>query len=308
MPRAFKSRVVKQQVERDLVEAPRAEYEAQIRDLARFPIKMPPDEPDESAPKRWLLLADAHFPFVDEPTWRIVRRACVDLKPDGIVIMGDWGDFATVTNHEKSEATHQRGLTLIKEFGECGRALDQLDAVATTAYRRFFLRGNHEWRVDRYLRSPVCPPMLRDLIPSIKRGLHLEQRGFEYVEDKPATLGTGHLFLHGHFFSKHHAARHLEALHASCAYGHTHMPQQFTHSVPVGGGERRTIIATGLPTMRDLQREWHEEHRVHTWVNGFGVMEFHGGGESLYNVYVTKGYAAYGGFSWDAAKIKVKGG
>lgn len=304
--KSYAARNVREELKRELVDAPWAEYEVQIRDLHKFPIKAPPRAPANATRKRWLLLADAHFPFVDIPTWKVVLRACIDLSPDGLVIMGDWGDYATVTNHEKSEATHQRNLSLLKEFGECGNALDQLDDAATSAFYRYFLRGNHEWRVDRYLRSPVCPNNVRDLIPSIPKGLHLAERGYEYIVDKPVTLGTDHLFLHGHFFSKHHAARHLEALHSSCVYGHTHMPQQFTHSVPIGGGKRKTLVATGLPTMRDLQREWHEEHRVHTWVNGFGVMEFADGGDIgfAHNVYCVDGHASYGGFTWDAAKIK----
>jgi len=286
-------------------EAP-VKYEVQIRDLAKFPIAPAPRRPAgwRSLAQRWLLLADAHFPFVDKATWQIVKWACRDLKPTGLVIMGDWFDFGSITRHEKTEAT--ANLSLLDEMASGDTALDELDEAASTAWFRKFLRGNHEWRLDRYLMGPNCPKELRTLIPSVERGLHLRERGYDYVKDKPETFGTDHLFIHGHYYSKHHAARHLESLWGSCVYGHTHVPQQFTHSAPLGVPERRVAVATGLPTMRDLLREWHEEARVHTWVNGFGVMEFSKDHSFAQNIYVIDGQAAYGGFSWDASNLMVK--
>jgi len=306
MPRKKQSgaRLDKAAVEADLAGPPQPTYSVATRDLTRFPIKPPPKRPSRSVgvpPTRWVLLADAHFPFVDAPTWDVVKQAILDLRPTGIVIMGDWNDFASISQHERSIEATNRGLDLLTEFGAGDYALDELDAVATEAWFRRFLRGNHEWRVDRYLVSPLCPGAVRALVPSVPQGLHLAQRGYEYVEQKPTSLGTGDLmFLHGHFYNRHHASKHLESLHASCVYGHTHMPQQATHSVPLEGTQRRTLVATGLPTMRDLKREWHEEERVHTWVNGFGVVEFSAKTSSVYNVYVIDGAAAYGGFSWQA--------
>jgi len=288
--------------------APKApvKYEVSIRDLTAFPIAPPPKRPRTEDRPLWLLLADAHFPFVDPATWQIVQWACRDLRPTGLVIMGDWVDFGTITTHEKSEAAAK--LTLLDELESGDRALDILDECAGSAWFRKFLRGNHEWRVDRFLASKECAPALRKLVPSVEKGLHLRERGFEYVADKPATFGTDHLFIHGHFFSKHHASRHLEALWGSTVYGHTHMPQQFTHSTPLGAPDRRVAVATGLPTMRDLMRDWHEEKRVHTWVNGFGVMEFSKDHAFAHNVYVIDGQAAYGRHSWDAGHLMATGG
>lgn len=305
MPAARKAYKAKAEVREHLAPAAPAKYEVSIRDLARYPIAPPPKRPRTEDRPLWLLLADAHFPFVDPATWQIVQWACRDLKPTGLVIMGDWNDFGTITKHEKSAAAAK--LTLLDELASGDDALDVLDECAGTAWFRKFLRGNHEWRIDRFLASADCPPALRSLVPSVERGLHLRERGYEYVADKPATFGTDHLFIHGHFFSKHHASRHLEALWGSTVYGHTHMPQQFTHSTPLGAPDRRVAVATGLPTMRDLTRDWHEEKRVHTWVNGFGVMEFAKDHAFAHNVYVIDGQAAYGRCAWDAGHLMPKG-
>ena len=277
-----------------------AKYRAEIRDLARYPIAPPPKRPRVEDNPLWLLLADAHFPFVDPATWQIVQWACRDLKPSGLVIMGDWGDFGTITQHEKSPDAAD---SLLTEFASGDEALDVLDAAAPTAWFRKFLRGNHEYRVDRFLASNWCPGALKSLIPSVERGYHLEARGYEYIADKPDTLGTDHLFLHGHFYSKHHASRHLEALWHSTVYGHTHCPAQATHSSPNGMPNRVVAVATGLPTMRSLIRDWHEEKRVHNWVNGFGVMEFSATHAFAHNIYVIDGQAAYGRCSWDASHL-----
>lgn len=276
-------------------------YQVQIRDLVAHPILSPPKRPRGETNPLWLLLADAHFPFVDPATWAIAQMACRDLKPSGVIIMGDWVDFGSITTHEKSpEAAN---LMLLDELASGDDALDILDKAAPTAWFRAFLRGNHEWRMDRYLLGKTCPRELRSLIPSVEDGLHLKQRGYEYIVDKPNTLGTDHLFIHGHFFSKHHASRHLDALWGNVVYGHTHMPQQFTHSAPLGVPNRQVGVATGLPTMRNLLRDWHEEKRIHTWVNGFGVMEFSKDHSFVHNVYVVNGQAAYGRHAWDASAL-----
>ena len=273
-----------------------------LRDLKRYPIARPPPRPRGAKSSMWLLLADAHFPFVDPATWSVVKQAARSIPFDGVVIMGDWLDFSAVDGHGK-RAPETPEVQLLDEFQAGQRALDELDTVTGKAWFRRFLRGNHEWRMDRFLVSPACRQTTKSMFPSVADGLNLSERGYLYVAEKPETFGTDHLFIHGHFYSKHHAARHLEALWGNVVYGHTHMPQQFTHSAPLGVPRRQVGIATGLPTMRDLTRDWHEERRIHTWVNGFGIMEFSGDRSFARNIYVVDGKAAYGGHAWDASKL-----
>lgn len=299
MPKSYKGREEKAALRDALAPSRAPRYEVELRDLKASPLLPAPRMPRGAKRSLWVLLADCHHPYHDPATWNIVLQAGRDLQPDGLVVMGDWLDFDSITSHEKSHT----GTNLFDEIAAADGALDEIDEAYSSAWFRKFLRGNHEWRLDRYVAGPRCPPELRKMIPSLDAALHLKQRGYEYITDKPVNLGTDHLFIHGHFYSKHHASRHLDALWENTVYGHTHMPQQFTHSTPLVAPTRRVAVATGLPTIRDLSREWHEEKRVHTWVNGFGVMEFAGDRAFVRNVYVVEGKAVYARHVWDASHL-----
>jgi predicted phosphodiesterase len=238
--------------------------------------------------------SDIHGHKRDPQAWDVFLQAIRDLEPDGVYLMGDISDGQSMKRHPP--AATDVPMTYLQEVLECAKILDDVDRVATKAWDRILLDGNHDAdRTDKWV-AATCPPQLRDLVPSLWDATRARERGYRVYKGHEQPVRVGDLLLlHGHFYSKHHAAAHLGALGEKCLYGHTHTPQQFTHNL---NGKR--IQATGMPCLRTLDREWEHQSKVHTWTNGFAIIEWIDGRAYPRNVYIVNGEAVYGRHVWRA--------
>lgn len=262
--------------------------------LARAKAIRPPPR-GGGAIHRTVVLSDVHFPKQDPAAWSIAVQAVADLKPDSLWLLGDFLDLASVTAHEMSPDDTAAKLTLRKELEAGNAGLDALDRVATHAWDRRFFDGNHEHRLARYA-ATECPAALLDSLPTISEALYLNERGYDYVGPKRQPLVVGDLHvLHGHWYNLHHAHKHLTMLGVNCIYGHVHTPQQMTTRNQTGN-----LVATCVPCLRQLDREWVHMRTVHTWTQGFCVIEWDGAQSQPFNVYIKNRRAAYGGHRWMA--------
>lgn len=245
-----------------------------------------------------VVLSDVHVPKHDPASWAVALKAVRDLRPDHVWILGDFLDLASVNRHEKAPGDD---YTLRQELWCGNRALDEVaDAIGPRPCDLLFVDGNHEDRMRRYVASGRCPPELRDALEEVPDALCLKQRGWRYVgpDEQPIYDGSLAVF-HGHWYGKHHAAKHLDEMGGSVIYGHTHRPQQMTRQTVRG-----PIIGTGAPCLRRLSAEWqHQRNREFTgWLNGFVVLEWIDGYCHPRNVFVVNECASYGGRVWRAAK------
>jgi len=48
-----------------------------------------------------LIIPDAHIPFHDKQAYGLMLKVAQDVMPDEIVILGDYGDFNSVSGHDK---------------------------------------------------------------------------------------------------------------------------------------------------------------------------------------------------------------
>lgn len=275
-------------------QGPTGLYSAIALDASRLRIRKPP-RPTGRPRRLTVCLSDVHAPKNDPAAWSVALQAIRDLEPDGLYLMGDVMDNASMsTHHETSEADAK--VTYRIELAAANRLLNDLDAVATKAWDRLWLDGNHETRTRRWVLN-VCPPALRDSMLTVEDACRVRDRGYRFLGpgEQPFKVGNLHL-LHGHFYSRHHAAKHLDTLGVSCVYGHVHTPQQFTTH-----NEHGHLQATCLPCLRTLDRDWAHMRRIHSWTLGFGVIEWIDGTKaSVRNVYVIDGEAVYGGHVWRA--------
>src|SRR5690349_8823634 len=99
--------------------------------------------------KRLWFYPDVHAPFHRQEAWDIVVKAQRDFKPDIVVTLGDFVDFFNISRWSKDP---QRVLTLADEVRTAQQMLDEV-VETTPAARRIYLGGNHEDRLQRYLRD-----------------------------------------------------------------------------------------------------------------------------------------------------------
>ena len=120
-----------------------------------------------------MVCPDAHHPYVDDLAWRTFLEACRVVKPDALVIIGDFCDFLSVSAHPKSPADK---IDFQAELAAANVALDQISALKIP--RVVACEGNHETRITRYIaaRAPELYGMMH-----VKDLLKIEKRGWEWV-------------------------------------------------------------------------------------------------------------------------------
>lgn len=187
-----------------------------------------------------------------------------DIKPDRLVILGDFGDFASVMSHAKS--AKQRQLLLIDEIVDVNAALDELDMLNVP--KKHFVAGNHEYRVDRYV-NDKCPELFG--LVGIAGMLRLEERGWQYIGYRKHlkigrtfyTHDTGTAGVNAHRSS-------LAKFRENIVIGHTH---RFGYEVK-GTVDGRPAVGAMLGWLGDPSEAAGYMHEVNAridWAHGFGV-------------------------------------
>ena len=109
---------------------------------------------------RDLFLPDAHTPYHDKRALEalIIEKVVPAFTWDTCVVLGDWFDCYAVSDYRKSP---RREHSLKKEL-QVGAAILSRLATVVPWKRRIFVNGNHEWRLERYLKTNA--PALYDLV------------------------------------------------------------------------------------------------------------------------------------------------
>lgn len=147
---------------------------------------------------------DFHVPFHDETAIACLLGYLQDHEPDGFTINGDFLDCYAVSSFSKDPV---RETQLQDELDEANAVLDAIDAVLPSTCTKRFVIGNHEARLERYLRDNARA--LHGLrVLNIASLLRLDERGYEVTPmiGRDASVFVGKVEV-GHFnkVSKHSA-------------------------------------------------------------------------------------------------------
>lgn len=120
-------------------------------------------------PTRIMVCPDAHHPYVDELAWRTFLAAARKVKPDVMVVIGDFADCYAVSSHAKDPGRKSR---LKDELEAVNKALDQISRLEIP--RVEFCEGNHETRITRFVASEASALYgmldVKDLLRITERG------------------------------------------------------------------------------------------------------------------------------------------
>lgn len=183
---------------------------------------------------------DIHIPKHNSKSVNCLFEALKIIKPDGITLNGDIGDWSTFSRHDrfsppKCHWTDSQFLDASeREYFHLNIFLDKLQYLAPQAKKRYNF-GNHEqWVVDFINESPRA----RKAQFSIEERLSLEGRKYEvnpYTTLKGQRHFTqlGKLFItHGLYTGQHHAKKHVDMMGQSVLYGHLHDIQVYSKITP----------------------------------------------------------------------------
>lgn len=212
--------------------------------------------------KTILVVPDTHAPYHDQRAWELMMTVARDIKPNGIVCIGDLADFYSVSSHSKDP---NRALRLDEELHVVGALLDELDSLK--AERKIFIGGNHEDRLERYLRNVA--PELYNLV-SIPQVLKLEERAWEYVPYKESIQVGKVYFTHDvGTAGKYSVYRVMDAFQHSVVTGHTH---RFMYLVEGDAtGSRQVSVQFGWLGDVEQMDYMHKVKARRDWSLGFGI-------------------------------------
>lgn len=217
------------------------------------------------------LLPDVHTPYHHAGAWRTALDYVARGRPGGVVQLGDFNSFDSVSTHRIDP---RRVLPLKDEIAGANAALDQLDRACrrggVVRGNRWITAGNHEERLDAYVLR--LAPELRPFI-DWREMLHLDRRGWA-VTPYHESLEIGELAItHEIGRAGVHAARQslLDYGH-NLAFGHTHR-LAVAYQGQVRG--KRHVAAT-LGWLGDPEKITYRHRALarRDWQHGFGVVHF----------------------------------
>ena len=126
-------------------------------------------------PMRVALLPDVHAPYHHVKNFRLALKAFKDWKPDMLFVMGDFGDWDSVSSFPKKR---ERRLLYREEVPLVVADLGEVDGVPTPK-GKVFLMGNHEERVAAAIARHA--PMFTGAV-DVATDMGFPRKGWEWVD------------------------------------------------------------------------------------------------------------------------------
>jgi len=239
-------------------------------------------------PEKNLVISDIHFPYQDDDSLDIMFRYAQDYKPHNIYVNGDLVDFYTLSKFSQNpvrKASIPEEVRMAQDFMKRLRENFKKSDI-------YFLHGNHENRLQRYLwENPQLAELecleignLFDLksqdIKEIKAN-----RDYWGKEDGAVTQGDAIIFhgdarLNGASTSKYsgYSAKNtmLGGLQHSIVMGHIHRLAVVHHSTPDG-----TLVGVEGGCLCQIPKHAN-------WQNGFVTFETSKGKNHNYKVHLIE--------------------
>lgn len=205
---------------------------------------------------------DLHHPYHDDRAFNCLIKVIKDLKPSIFILGGDNMDFNTISAYNKHKPKLIEGSRLSRDYKRFnGDILYPLEQLLGDDCKKYFMKGNHEERVNRLIESE---PKLEGLI-EVENNLDLSKwKTYEYKE----VLTIGHMnFIHGIYWNKYHSNKTVSVYEKNIFYGHVHTPQIFTTISPID-----SLPKQGVSVGCMCQKNPHyKENQPNHWVNQFLV-------------------------------------
>lgn len=176
---------------------------------------------------KFIVISDIHYPYHDTKAIKCVLDFIQDKDIDTIILNGDILDFYDVSSFDKDP---DRVNSLQKEIDMSTKFFKKLRTIKPDA-RIVFIKGNHEYRLERYLKKhPELYSLNALKLPNL---LDLKKYNIEY-SDKGIKLGNLKI-IHGDMvrkFSGYTARGELEKHDSSGICGHVHRLSCYYYRTP----------------------------------------------------------------------------
>lgn len=225
-----------------------------------------------------MVLPDLHIPHHDEAALDCVLRAYNYLKPQEVVVLGDWMDCEQFSSHGVQSMAELRAHRFLED--EVAPTNEVLDKLQKFKNKLVFVEGNHEWRIERWAAKwggRLGADFYKLMAP--RKLLGEGRKNFTWIpymddlshyEITPALKNSTALWaIHGWSHAKRAAAIHLEkALTVSIVHGHTHRAQSYAKRIPETGHVLKSWSPGCLSKLQPLYRI----NNPTEWTHGFSLV------------------------------------
>lgn len=265
--------------------------EDQIRATIKYIASLSDDEKDVvntgiNTCKKVMVLPDVHYPF--NINLSNVEKFMADYKPDVIIYLGDLLDLSYLSKYDKDNKLSV-GDKLRKEYDGV-IALIEKHRKLSKASEVYFVEGNHEYRVRKFLESfPSGTGFIE-----IPIAMDLKKKGIEWIElNKWVNIGKLY-FTHGLYINTYHARKHLDMYQRNIIYGHTHTIQVHSGSHPFD--KDLPHVAKSIGCLCNINPAY-MKNRPNQWINSFYIAEIEKDGSFSDNIItIVKGSFRVPGF------------
>lgn len=173
------------------------------------------------------VVSDHQIPFHDKASIAATNKYLKALKPDGVIINGDFMDFPALSLKFK-RARADKGQ-IAEELEEGKQQLRDLRAAVGKNSDIWFLEGNHDMRWRTYIeeRADELGPLVDDWL-TLTTALELDKLNIEFRTgwDTGSAIWErdGLVVTHGSWHSKTSAAKNHRDHYGSALFAHIHRP------------------------------------------------------------------------------------
>ena len=232
------------------------------------------------------IFPDVHVPFHDKRAWKLNLKVIKERKPKILITLGDLADVFSLSKHAKNPLI-SHNWTLKKEIMAVNAALDELEAVVPRDCKKYYIQGNHEERIDRYVADH---PEMQDMFPT-EDAFNLIKRGWHYTPYRK-HVKIGEVF-YTHDTGKAGASAHTQAERAfsdNAVIGHTH---RMAYTI-AGNSRGAPHVAAMFGWLGDINAAeyMHQINARRDWTLGFGTGWIAAGGVTYLQPHPIINYTA----------------
>jgi hypothetical protein len=240
-------------------------------------------------------LFDAHHDPMREdfhPAYKVAREFVLDIKPDTVVIGGDWGSFDSLSNWNKAKPLIAEGKRYSDDVEVCYDELYFLkNKLPDTEFH--FILGNHEERGQWYTNKN---PEMEGFV-DVRRDLGLYDL-CETITDFEDFIQIGELaYTHGWYWGVYHAAMTMKEFGGNLMYGHVHHFQSDSKNQHF---RKKEYLVQSIGCLSDRYPEW-KGKKPTRFQNGLAAVEYRNDGKyTPHPIIIINGELSYGGYTWRA--------
>jgi len=186
------------------------------------------DVPKTSIPKNkkkefktYLVVSDIHVPEQDNVALNAVFQMMRDNPFDGIINIGDFMDFGSISRFVKGKNKTLEGMRLKNDYIKGNAILDTFDKLLPANAEKHYLIGNHEIRIETLIDEL---PMLEGLF-DLTSCLKLNERGYKVYPHNQIVKFGRLCVVHGIYCGANPAKTHATKLLSNVLCGHLHSPE-----------------------------------------------------------------------------------